>query len=63
VSDQEEIERWLWCSRVREVLMLGAGSVGELGWWMLPAGNRHLGWWVDRWISLPLSSGAGSRRR
>jgi hypothetical protein len=47
VSDQEKIERWLWCNRVREVLMLGAGIVGGLGWWMVPAWNRNLGWWID----------------
>lgn len=47
MSDPEKIERWLWCNRVREVLMLGAVIVGGLGWWILPAGNRHLGWWLD----------------
>ena len=47
VFDPEKIERWMWCNRVREILMLGAGIVGGLGWWMVPAGNRHLGWWID----------------
>jgi len=61
--DPEKIERWMCCNRVREILMLGAGIVGGLEWWMVPAGNRNLGWWIDSWISLPLSSGAGSRRR
>jgi hypothetical protein len=47
VSGPETIARWLWCSRASEVLMLGAGIVGGLGWWILPGGNRHSGWWVD----------------
>jgi hypothetical protein len=45
--DPEKIERWMCCNRVREILMLGAGIVGGLGWWMVPAWNRHLGWWID----------------
>ena len=42
-SDQEKIERWLWCNRVREVLMLGAGIVGGLGWWMVACWEPELG--------------------